>query len=85
MADTDRSNQSANNSKAEGERRTSGQGDQKPDQGTPADNYLPNDSDNAGGITNRPLDEEVDNQESLPPRGTSRETDVEPETRQSKR
>ena len=31
------------------------------------------DQDNAGGITNRPFDEERENQESLPPRGTTRE------------
>jgi hypothetical protein len=36
-------------------------------------NYADENGDNAGGITNRPLDEEVDNQESLPPRGRSRE------------
>ena len=35
--------------------------------------------DNAGGITNRPLDEEVDNQESLPPRGETREENEERE------
>lgn len=91
MADTDRSNhhasnQNANKSKAAGERWTSGQGaNRKPDQSTPADNYPPDDADNAGGITNRPLEEEVDNQESLPPRGTSRESDVQSESNQSKR
>lgn len=36
-------------------------------------NYADVNGDNAGGITNRPLDEEVDNQESLPQRGRSRE------------
>ena len=36
----------------------------------PAENYPDDDSDNAGGISNRPLDEEVDNQTSLPPRAT---------------
>lgn len=29
--------------------------------------------DEGGGITNRPIDEEVENQASLPPRGESRE------------
>jgi hypothetical protein len=29
--------------------------------------------DNAGGITNRPLEEEQDNQERVPPRGESKE------------
>ena len=35
--------------------------------------YQDTDGDNAGGITNRPFDEERENQEALPPRGTSRE------------
>lgn len=47
-----------------------------------ADNPTPNEAANkskaegdrdAGGITNRPLDEEMENQNALPDRGTSRE------------
>ncbi len=36
-------------------------------------NYPADDSADAGGISNRPLDEEIENQETLPERGTSRE------------
>jgi hypothetical protein len=37
------------------------------------ENVAGNDTDNAGGITNRPLDEEIGNQEALPRRRTSRD------------
>ncbi len=36
-------------------------------------NYPADDSGDAGGISNRPLDEEIENQETLPERGTTRE------------
>ena len=75
MADQDRPNSNARKSKAEGERWSSddesvrnADRDEHPEQ-----LYDTNDSDDAGGITNRPLSEEVGNQESLPERGTSRE------------
>jgi hypothetical protein len=75
MADQDRPNQNANKSKAEGERWES-----QPDTMRNADRdenperlYEGDDSDDAGGITNRPLSEEVGNQESLPDRGTTRD------------
>lgn len=74
MANQDRPNQNANKSKAEGERWSSEQNTvRKVDHDIPAENYPADDGDNAGGITNRPLDEEVDNQESVPARGMSRD------------
>jgi hypothetical protein len=36
-------------------------------------------TDNAGGITNRPLSEEIDNQEGLPARGTTRDPTRDPD------
>ena len=36
-------------------------------------NYPADDSADTGGISNRPLDEEIENQETLPERGTTRE------------
>lgn len=35
--------------------------------------YPADDGDDAGGISNRPLDEEIENQEALPDRGTTQE------------
>jgi hypothetical protein len=35
--------------------------------------YPADDGDSAGGISNRPLDEEIENQETLPERGTTQE------------
>lgn len=75
MADQDRPNQNANKSKAEGERWGS-----DPDAVRNADRdenperlYQDEDGDDAGGITNRPLSEEIGNQEALPDRGTNRD------------
>jgi hypothetical protein len=75
MADQDRPNQNANKSKAEGERWGSDSDtmrnadrDENPER-----LYDGGDSDDAGGITNRPLSEEVGNQEALPKRGTNRD------------
>jgi len=75
MADQDRPNQNANKNKAEGERWSSesdtvrhADQDENPER-----LYDDEDSDNAGGITNRPLSEEIGNQESLPGRGTNRD------------
>ena len=83
MADQDRPNQNANKSKAEGERWTSDDRtvrnagrDENPEQ-----QYSGDDGDNAGGITNRPLDEEVSNQEHLPERGTQRDRTDNPDAR----
>ncbi|MBA2301763.1 MAG: hypothetical protein H0W08_03950 [Acidobacteria bacterium] len=82
MADQDRPNQHANKGKADGERWQSepdtvrgADRDEHPerlydDQGT---------SDDAGGITNRPLSEEIGDQESLPGRGTTRDRTGDPD------
>ena len=74
MADQDRPNQNANKEKAEGGRpdtETSARNaarDEHPERQYPKD-----DPDNAGGITNRPLSDEVENQEHLPERGTRKD------------
>jgi hypothetical protein len=77
MDDKTRPNQSANKSKAEGERwesdsDTVGQQDRE-SQGNR--DRMPGDASggNTGGITNRPLDEEDENQAAVPDRGESRE------------
>jgi hypothetical protein len=62
MADKDTPNRPANKDKAEGDRWSSEQ--------DVARTYE-DDGDDAGGITNRPLSEEIDNQNSLPDRGNS--------------
>ncbi|HEX6974199.1 MAG TPA: hypothetical protein VF147_07355 [Vicinamibacterales bacterium] len=54
--DKNTSNPAFNKEKAEGDRSTAEQNYDR----TPGD---------AGGITNRPLDEEIDNQEAVPDRG----------------
>ena len=75
MAKQDWPNQTANKSKAEGERWES-----DPDTVRNADRdenperlYEEEDTDEAGGITNRPLSQEIGNQEALPERGTTRD------------
>ena len=74
MANPESPNQAANKSKAEGERWTSEPDSvEQADRDTPVADYPQDDGDNAGGITNRTFDEEVDNQESLPPRGMSKD------------
>ena len=80
MADQDKPNQNANKSKAEGERWSSddktvrnADRDESPEQ-----LYDDGDSDNAGGITNRPLSEEVQNQGDLPARGTKKDSTSDP-------
>jgi hypothetical protein len=82
MADQNMPNRAANMEKAEGDRTRSNRtvdnaGSFQTDQGTIPDSESSSgrsyhdDGDNAGGITNRPLDEEAENQEALPRRGTS--------------
>ena len=80
MADQNRPNQNANKSKAEGERWSSddrtirnADRDEAPEQ-----LYDEGDADDTGGITNRPLSEEVRNQEDLPSRGTTRDRTGDP-------
>ena len=62
MDDRNTPNQSANQTKAEGDRWDSN-----------ADSAGSRGQENAGGITNRPLDEEDENQAAVPPRHESRE------------
>ena len=70
MADKDTPNRPANKDKAEGERWSSEQ-NVIPDSESSTSRGYEDDRDNAGGITNRPLSEEIDNQNSLPDRGNS--------------
>jgi hypothetical protein len=70
MADKDTPNRPANKDKAEGERWSSEQ-DVIPDSESSTARDYEDDGDNAGGIANRPLSEEIDNQNSLPDRGNS--------------
>ena len=69
--------------KAEGDRWTS-----QPDavenadrESRPERQYEQEDRDDAGGITNRPLSEEIGNQEALPARGTNRDATGNPDAR----
>jgi len=71
MADNDTPNRAANKDKAEGERWKSEQG-VIPNSESSTERGYEDDGDDAGGITNRPLGEEIDNQNSLPERGQSR-------------
>jgi hypothetical protein len=70
MADNDTPNRPANKDKAEGERWSS-EPNAVPNSESSTDRVYEDDGDNAGGITNRPLDEEVENQNALPDRGLS--------------
>lgn len=69
MADKDTPNRAANKDKAEGERWQSEQG-VIPNSESSTDRRIEDiNGDEAGGITNRPIGEEIDNQNSLPERG----------------
>ena len=68
MADKTTPSRSANMEKAEGNRSTAEQNIRQSESGSGA-SYRDENGDNAGGITNRPLDEEIDNQAELPHRG----------------
>lgn len=68
MAGKDTPNRPANKDKAEGERWRS-EDNAIPNSESSTWREYPDDGDNAGGITNRPLDEEIDNQNALPERG----------------
>ena len=64
-------NQAANQAQAEGSRQTIN-ANADTDERDPSDNsdtQSGHRDDQAGGITNRPLDEEIANQRELPPRG----------------
>jgi hypothetical protein len=71
MADHTTPNRSANMEKAEGNRSTAEQNIRESESSSGA-GYRDENGDNAGGITNRPLDEEIDNQAELPHRGQSK-------------
>jgi hypothetical protein len=68
MADQDTPNRSDNQDKAEGEHWSS-EKDVIPNSESSTWRSYDDDGDHAGGITNRPLAEEIDNQNSLPQRG----------------
>lgn len=75
MAKQDWPNQNANKSKAEGDRwesdpDTVGNADRDEN---PERLYEDAGTDDAGGITNRPLSQEIGSQEALPERGTNRD------------
>jgi hypothetical protein len=66
-------NQTSNKSKAEGERWSSEDDTvERQDRSRSSDDRM-TEGDEGGGITNRPLDEEMENQDRLPERGDSRE------------
>jgi hypothetical protein len=71
MADNDTPNRSANQDKAEGERWKSEEGVIPHSESSTDLGYGEGDGDKVGGITNRPLDEEIENQDALPERGQS--------------
>ena len=74
MADTSRPNPNANKQKADGEAWSSEPDTvQRVGEDAPAENSPGDGTSNAGGITNRPLDREVGNQDALPPRGMTRD------------
>lgn len=70
MDDETTPSRSANMEKAEGDRSTAEQNNHESENSSGA-GYQDENGDNAGGITNRPLDQEVANQAALPHRGQS--------------
>jgi hypothetical protein len=72
MADETKPSRTANMEKAEGNRSTAEQNISESESGSGA-SYRDDNGDNAGGITNRPLDEEIGNQAELPHRGQSKD------------
>ncbi|MFL6281281.1 MAG: hypothetical protein ACJ731_14285 [Vicinamibacterales bacterium] len=71
MADKDTPNRAANKEKAEGERWQSEEGMIPNSESSTDRRYRDDDGDNAGGITNRPIGDEIENQNALPDRGQS--------------
>jgi len=71
MADNNTPSRSANMEKAEGDRSTAEKNINESESASGV-RYRDENEDNAGGITNRPLDEEIDNQADLPHRGQSK-------------
>ena len=81
MADQDRPNQNANKGKAEGERwRSESDTMRNADRDENPERLYDEDSEDAGGITNRPLSEEIGKQEALPERGTTRDRTRNPDS-----
>jgi hypothetical protein len=72
MADQDRPNQNANKAKAEGERSAAdvNRGTGSPPDEHPERSYPAGERSGTGGISNRPVSDEVESQEELPERGT---------------
>lgn len=71
MADDNTPDDATNMEKAEGDRDSSHP--ERRDEVNPSERYgnRGDRGEHAGGITNRPLEEEIDNQEALPERGRS--------------
>jgi len=76
MADKDTPNRAANKDKAEGERWKSEEGLIPNSESSTDRRFRDDDGDNAGGITNRPIGEEIDNQNTLPDRGRSQSDEL---------
>lgn len=73
MADKDTPNRAANKDKAEGERWKSEEGVIPNSESSTDRRYRDDNRDHAGGITNRGIGEEIENQNTLPERGRSQE------------
>jgi len=73
MPDNDTPNRAANKDKAEGERWKSEEGVIPNSESSTDRRFRDENGDNAGGITNRPIGEEIDNQNTLPDRGRSQQ------------
>ena len=73
MADQNAPNSAADKDKSEGERWSPEQqgATRTPTDGDPSERYNPS-GDEGGGITNRPLEEEIENQEAIPERGRTK-------------
>ncbi len=71
MADKDTPNRAANKDKAEGERWKSEEGVIPNSESSTDRRFRDDNGDDAGGISNRPIGEEIDNQNTLPDRGRS--------------
>lgn len=76
MADNDTPNRAANKDKAEGERWKSEEGVIPNSESSTDRRFKDENGDNAGGITNRPIGEEIDNQNALPERGRSQDDEL---------
>ena len=76
MADKDTPNRAAHKDKAEGERWKSEEGVIPNSESSTDRRFRDDDGDNAGGITNRPIGEEIDNQNTLPDRGRSQSDEL---------